>query len=110
MGYDNGQLLYSYSCAYQDQPKAIYKEAVDKTISFLQRDLSNAQGGFYAALDADSLDRKKILTEGAFYVWTLPELEELGLLNQAFFKAYFGINQNGYWEKDQYVLLESSPH
>ena len=104
MGYDNGQLLYSYSCAYQDQPKAIYKEAVDKTISFLQRDLSNVQGGFYAALDADSLDRQEILTEGAFYVWTLPELEELGLLNQAFFKAYFGINQNGYWEKDQYVL------
>ena len=86
MGYDNGQLLYSYSCAYQDQPKAIYKEAVDKTISFLQRDLSNAQGGFYAALDADSLDRQEILTEGAFYVWTLPELEELGLLNQAFLR------------------------
>ena len=105
MGYDNGQLLYSYSYAYQDQPKAIYKEVVDKTISFLQRDLSDAQGGFYAALDADSLDAQETLTEGAFYVWTVTELEELGLLNQAYFKSYFGINQNGYWEKDQYVFF-----
>ena len=105
MGYDNGQLLFSYSCAYQDQPKAIYKETVDKTISFLQRDLSSAQGGFYAALDADSLDVQKNLTEGAFYVWNLPELEELGLLNQAYFKSYFGINKHGYWEKNQYVLF-----
>ena len=105
MGYDNGQLLFSYSCAYQDQPKAIYKETVGKTISFLQRDLSSAQGGFYAALDADSLDVQKNLTEGAFYVWNLPELEELGLLNQAYFKSYFGINKHGYWEKNQYVLF-----
>ena len=105
MGYDNGQLLYSYSCAYQEQPKAIYKEIVDKTISFLQRDLSSAQGGFYAALDADSLDAQRNLTEGAFYVWTLAELKELGLLNQAYFKSYFGINKSGYWEKDQYVLF-----
>ena len=105
MGYDNGQLLFSYSCAYQDQPKAIYKETVGKTISFLQRDLSSTQGGFYAALDADSLDVQKNLTEGAFYVWNLPELEELGLLNQAYFKSYFGINKHGYWEKNQYVLF-----
>ena len=105
MGYDNGQLLYSYSCAYQDQAKAIYQEAVDKTISFLQRDLSDAQGGFYAALDADSLDAQKTLTEGAFYVWTISELETLGLLNQPYFKSYFGINQRGYWEKDQYVFF-----
>ena len=105
MGYDNGQLLYSYSCAYQDQAKEIYQEAVDKTISFLQRDLSDAQGGFYAALDADSLDAQKTLTEGAFYVWTISELETLGLLNQPYFKSYFGINQRGYWEKDQYVFF-----
>ena len=105
MGYDNGQLLYSYSCAYQDQPKGVYKEAVDKTISFLQRDLSEAQGGFYAALDADSLDDQQSLTEGAFYVWTLAELETLGLLNQPYFKSYFGINQSGYWEKDLYIFF-----
>ena len=105
MGYDNGQLLYSYSCAYQDQANALYKEVVDKTVSFLQRELSDASGGFYAALDADSLDGQQKLTEGAYYVWTLSQLEGLALLNQEHFKAYFGINQDGYWEKDQYVFF-----
>ncbi len=108
MGYDNGQLLYSYSCAYQMQKNSLYKEVVDKTIAFLQKDLSNAQGGFYAALDADSLDLKKELTEGAYYVWTLAELEELGLLHQTHFKAYFGVNENGYWEKDHYVFFRKN--
>ena len=104
MGYDNGQLLYSYSTAYQDYPNTLYKEVVDKTIAFLQNNLSAPQGGFYAALDADSLDQQKQLTEGAFYVWTKAELDRLGLLSQEHFKAYFGINKNGYWEKEQYVF------
>lgn len=104
MGYDNGQLLYSYSCAYEAKPNELYKEVVDKTIAFLLRELSAPEGGFYAALDADSLDEQKQLTEGAYYVWTIKELEALGLLAEEHFSAYFGINEDGYWEKDQYVF------
>ena len=104
MGYDNGQLLYSYSSAYEAKPNELYKEVVDKTIAFLLRELSAPEGGFYAALDADSLDEQKQLTEGVYYVWTIKELEALGLLAEEHFSAYFGINEDGYWEKDQYVF------
>lgn len=107
MAYDNGQLLYSYSTAYQEKKDPLYKEVVAKTIAFLQKDLQNQEGGFYAALDADSLDAENALTEGAYYVWTEKELTELGLFNQAHFCEYYGINQNGYWEKENYVCFRN---
>ena len=104
MGYDNGQLLYSYSKAYRNQPSQLYREVVEKTVQFLQKELSNGTGGFYASLDADSLNKKGELEEGAFYVWTKEELDQLGLSQQEHFNTYFGINELGFWENDNYVI------
>ncbi|MGB1448650.1 MAG: thioredoxin domain-containing protein [Flavobacteriaceae bacterium] len=108
MGYDNGQLLYCYSAAYRLKKDRLYKEIVDKTITFLTKELQASKGGFYAALDADSLDQNNNLEEGAFYVWTKEELTQLGLAQQKHFCSYFGIDQSGYWEKDQYVLFRKN--
>lgn len=108
MGYDNGQLLYCYSAAYQLKKDRLYKEIVDKTITFLTKELQASEGGFYAALDADSLDQNNHLEEGAYYVWTKEELTQLGLAQQKHFCSYFGIDQSGYWEKDHYVLFRKN--
>ena len=37
-------------------------------------------------------------------MWTKEELTSLGLMNQAHFEAYFGVNQTGYWEEENYVF------
>ena len=105
MGYDNGQLLYIYSEAFLTQASPLYKEVVEKTVDFLQEDLHNGTGGYYASLDADSFNKNGQLEEGAFYVWTKNELEELALLQQPHFSSYYGINQDGLWEKDNYVFF-----
>ncbi len=67
----------------------LYKEIVEKTILFLQRNFKLMMEGFYAALDADSLDQNNRLTEGAFYVWTQKELTALGLFEQEHFCSLF---------------------
>ena len=108
MGYDNGQLLATYSRAYREKQNLLYKEVVDKTIHFLTQELQHSSGGFYASLDADSLDKKGELTEGAYYVWTKAELESLGLLEQPHFESYFGVNKAGYWEHDNYVFYRNT--
>ena len=108
MGYDNGQLLAIYSRAFREKQNPLYREVVEKTIGFLSTKLQHSSGGFYASLDADSLDQNGRMTEGAFYVWTKDELLSLGLLDQAHFKAYFGLNQTGYWEGDNYVFYRSA--
>ena len=104
MGYDNGQLIYVYSEAYLRQTSPLYKEVVEKTVGFLQEELYDGSGGFYASLDADSLDKNGQLEEGAFYVWTKNELEKLGLSQQPHFCSYYGVNLDGLWEKENYVF------
>lgn len=106
MLYDNGQLLSLYADAYKRTQNPLYKEVIDKTISFLQNHLSNSQGGFYAALDADSLNEQKVLEEGAFYVWKKSVLQNLLQEDFELFSTVFNINQFGHWEEGRYVLIQ----
>ena len=62
------------------------------------------EGGFYAALDADSLNANQKLVEGAFYVWTKNEIQELFPKEYLQVAAYYAINDDGYWEEGNYVL------
>lgn len=107
MLYDNGQLLSLYANAYKRTKNPLYQEVIEKTISFLQTNLDNKEGGFFSALDADSVNELNVLEEGAFYVWKKSELQTL--LNDDFemFSNVFNINSFGHWEHGNYVLIQS---
>ncbi len=105
MLYDNGQLVSLYSEAYQATKNELYKKTVYETIQFIENELTAEDGAFYSSLDADSINTKGTLEEGAFYVWTKDELKTI--LNDDFelFSQYYNINYYGYWEHDNYVLI-----
>ena len=105
MLYDNAQLVSLYSDAYLATQNELYKETVYQTLDFIAREMTTEQGGFYAALDADSLDKAGVLEEGAYYVWTKEELQALIGEDFLLFKEYYNINSYGKWEKDNYVLI-----
>jgi len=105
MLYDNAQLVSLYSDAYLATKNELYKETVYQTLEFVAREMTTDQGGFYSALDADSLDNDGKLEEGAYYVWTKQELETLIGEEFPLFKEYYNINSYGKWEKDHYVLI-----
>lgn len=107
MLYDNGQLLSLYANAYKRTKNPLYQEVIEKTISFLQTNLDNNEGGFYSALDADSLNENNVLEEGAFYVWKKSELQILIKEDFEMFSTVFNINQFGHWEHGNYVLIQS---
>lgn len=107
MLYDNGQLVSLYSEAYKRTQNAHYKEVIKKTLAFVERELLNPEGGFYSALDADSLNAQQQLEEGAYYVWQKEQLESLLQDDFEVFAALFNINDFGYWEHDNYVLIQS---
>ena len=105
MLYDNAQLVSLYSDAYLATKNTLYKEVVYGTIDFIERELTNNDGTFFSSLDADSINKKGKLEEGAFYVWTKEELK--GLLGDDFqlFSNYYSINDYGFWEHNNYVLI-----
>ena len=99
MLYDNAQLVSLYAKAYQLTQKPLYARIVRETLSFVERELLDASGGFYSSLDADSEGE-----EGKFYTWTQEEIRQV-LGNQAsLVEAYYNITAKGNWENGQNIL------
>ena len=102
MLYDNSQLVTLYSEAYQKTKNPLYKQVVYETLAFVERELTSPEGGFYSALDADSEG-----IEGKYYVWTKDELKELLKEKFNLFADYFNVNERGFWEHNNYILLRN---
>ncbi len=99
MLYDNAQLVSLYSQAYQLTEKDLYRQVVEETLEFVDRELSGDEGQFFSALDADSEGE-----EGKFYVWSQEELKSALGDYYSFAESYYNINRKGLWEGN-YILL-----
>ena len=108
MLYDNGQLVSLYSDAFLITKNELYKETVFETLKFIEREMLDVSGGFYTAIDADSLNDKNVLEEGAYYVWTKKELETILKNDFELFSDYYNVNAYGFWEHNNYHLIKNS--
>ncbi|MVZ62266.1 thioredoxin domain-containing protein [Sphingobacterium humi] len=95
MLYDNGQLISLYSEAYQQQPHFLYKRVVEESIAWAEREMLDDNGGFYAALDADSEG-----VEGKFYSFDDQEFDLLGE-RADLARQYFNSTKSGNWSEEQ---------
>jgi uncharacterized protein YyaL (SSP411 family) len=102
MLYDNGQLVTLYSEAFQLTKNPLYKKVVYETLEFIERELTSPEGGFYAALDADSEGE-----EGKYYVWNKEELQAILKEDFTLFADYYNVNERGLWEHENYILLRN---
>lgn len=100
MLYDNAQLVSLYSNAYKLTKNPLYKNVVFETIEFIKSELTSSEGFFYSALDADSEG-----VEGKYYVWQKNELQLLLEKKHDVFASYYNVNQKGFWEHGNYILL-----
>lgn len=107
MLYDNGQLVSLYANAYKLTKNYLYKEVIEKTLNFVEKEWLTSEGSFYSALDADSLNTENHLEEGAFYVWTKTELQAILQEDFELFSEVFNVNEFGFWEHENYVLIQN---
>ncbi|WOD45324.1 thioredoxin domain-containing protein [Hwangdonia lutea] len=105
MLYDNGQLVSLYADAYLITKNKLYKDIVTETLAYIKRDMTTENGAFYSSLDADSNTPEGKLEEGAFYVWKKDELQTLLKDDFKLFSDYYNVNNYGFWEHDNYVLI-----
>jgi len=105
MLYDNSQLVSLYSQAYQVTKKPLYKQVVEETIAFVERELMDKDGSFYSSLDADSEG-----VEGKFYVWTEAELAAVFQDDDQLkiFSNYYEIYKKGNWEHSNILHRKKS--
>jgi uncharacterized protein len=98
MLYDNAQILELLALAWQTFGDTLFRQRADETIGWLEREMTDAGGGFCASLDADSEGE-----EGKFYVWTWPELvEALGAEDAAFFGKFYNASRIGNWAEEKH--------
>ncbi|MDE1171830.1 MAG: thioredoxin domain-containing protein [Verrucomicrobium sp.] len=97
MLYDQAQLALAYLEAHQITGKAEYAATTRDILDYVRHHLTSPGGGFYAAEDADSSleENPAAHAEGAFYVWTLAEIEETLGEDAAFFAAHYGVEKEG---------------
>jgi uncharacterized protein YyaL (SSP411 family) len=102
MLYDQSQLAISYLESFQLTGNAEHALAARRIFSYVLRDLTNPQGAFYSAEDADSPDPEHPAHsgEGAFYIWRKSEIDKLLGDNSSQITHYFGVEPNGNVEND----------
>ena len=115
MLYDNALIPVNYAEAYQATGDAAYLDVMDRTLSYMLRELAAPCGGFYSAQDADAGGE-----EGLYYTWTRREVLDVlrggegggrGALSAAeadAFCAYYDVTDGGNWE-GRTILCNSAP-
>ena len=93
MLYDNAQLVPLLCWAWQETGKPLYRDRIEETIAWVLGDMAAPEGGFAAAVDADSEHE-----EGRYYVWTEPEIDAALGADAAVFKAHYDVTPAGNWE------------
>lgn len=71
MLYDQAMLAMAYIEAFQATAKEEYAQTAREIFTYVLRDMTSPEGGFYSAEDADSEGE-----EGLFYLWTPEEIKE----------------------------------
>jgi uncharacterized protein YyaL (SSP411 family) len=112
MLYDNALLLMVLADAFQLTGKERYREVINETLEFIERELLHPSKGFYSALDADSEG-----VEGKFYVWQKREVETIlssasDLMDDkavSLFCKYYDISNNGNWEGENILRVKENP-
>lgn len=106
MLYDNAQLLSIYAHLYRLTGDEQALRITTETAEFLIREMQTPEGGFAAALDADSIDMESGHSEeGAFYAWTPNQLiEVLGDDDADWVMQLCKVTESGTFEHGKSVL------
>ncbi len=96
MLYDQALLAMAYTEGFLATGDPSFRQTALEIFTYVDRDLTNAEGAFYSAEDADSEGE-----EGKFYVWTTDEIRNLLPPEEAaLFAAVYGLTEEGnYFEE-----------
>ncbi len=93
MLYDNAELVDLLTLVWQDTRNPLYRQRIEETIGWVEREMLTSGGAFASSLDADSEHE-----EGKFYVWSEAEIDRVLGDRAALFKRFYDVTPEGNWE------------
>src|SRR3990167_5338610 len=104
MLYDQALLAIAYTEAYQATEKAFFADIAKGIFTYVLRDMTSPEGGFYSAEDADSEG-----VEGKFYVWTPDEIIKiLGEKEGRIFCDFYDVSKEGNFEEKNILHVDKA--
>ncbi|XP_057439314.1 uncharacterized protein LOC130731137 isoform X2 [Lotus japonicus] len=97
MLYDQGQLANVFLDAFSITKDNFFSCVSRDILDYLRRDMIGPEGEIFSAEDADSAETDGATTkkEGAFYVWTSKEVEDILGEHAALFEEHYYIKESG---------------
>lgn len=105
MLYDNALLILAYARAYEITGNKFYRKVVEKTIAYILREMTDVEGGFYSAQDADADGE-----EGKFYLFDHDEIfSVLGDREGEKVTRFYNVTKKGNFEGKNILNLINNP-
>jgi uncharacterized protein YyaL (SSP411 family) len=104
MLYDNSQLARVYLHAWQLTRDDEFRRIAEEVLDYVQREMTDADGGFYSTTDADSEGE-----EGKFFVWSEAEIDAALGSESDFFKKFYGVTRSGNFEGHNLLFVAQAP-
>ena len=105
MLYDNALLARLYLHCYLITHTPLYRRITEETLDYVLREMTDPDGGFYSAQDADSEGE-----EGKFFVWTPDEIRAaLGDEEGELVGGFFGVSEAGNFEGKNILNVPQQP-
>jgi len=86
MLYDNAQLIGLYADGFERHKSEEYLHIIAEIDSWLKREMKDASGGYYSAIDADSEGE-----EGKFYTWDKNDIPDK-------YTSFYFVDDHAKWE------------
>jgi uncharacterized protein len=105
MLYDQALLAMAYTETYLVTHDPFYAQVAREIFTYVLRDMTDPEGGFYSAEDADSEGQ-----EGLFYLWTPQEIQEVAGADAAdLFCRFYDIQDKGNFEEGRSIPHVKEP-
>ncbi len=102
MLYDNALLVPLYLSVYQITQEPFFKRIAEEILTYVEREMTHPEGGFYATQDADTEGM-----EGKFFIWSPEEIREV-LEEEAarLVEHHYGVTEEGNFEEKNILHVE----
>jgi uncharacterized protein YyaL (SSP411 family) len=104
MLYDNALLARLGAHLFRKTGDEEARRVTEETLRWVLREMTDASGGWYSSLDADSEHE-----EGKFYVWSLEEFNRVLGADAPAAAAYWGVTAGGNFEGANILNLRDDP-
>jgi uncharacterized protein len=90
MLYDQAMHVLAYTEAYEATRKIEYRKTVSEVLSYVEREMTDPNGGFYSSEDADTEGEA-----GKFYLWTAKDVRAAVGEDANWIQRLYNVDENG---------------